>query len=621
MTIDAANPGAIEAAWLSRSTIRIALAALALLGLAAGLVAMLSGANELAAWIWSLATIPVLIALGVEIVSSLLKGNVGLDLVAALSMGSALVFGEPLAANVVALMYAGGQLLESFAEGRARREMSALLGRVPRTAMRHRGTELEQVPIGDLVPGDLVLVRAGETIAVDGTLHTPQASIDESALTGEPLPVNRATGDAVLSGSTNAGNAFSFLVTRLASESTYAQIVKLVEGAQTSKAPAVRSADRLAVWFLLVTVAMAGLAWGLSGDRLRALAVLVVATPCPLILALPVALISGISRAAKRGILIKDGGALETLSRVRTAILDKTGTLTVGRAAVVDIRLVDGWSEAELLRLAASLDQASHHVVAEALVAEANHRGLPLTSPTEVDETPGSGLAGQVGPHRVVLGGSKFVAARSSGDPYALRDGTRGDAATVAVAIDGALAGLIILADPLRADAAQVLDGLRTHQVSRIVLASGDRQDVVDGVAQQLTLDAALGDLTPTDKLDLVRREAANAPTMMLGDGVNDAPALAAATLGIAMGARGSAASSQTAGIVILVDHLDRVLSAVEIAHRTRRIALQSVAGGLLLSFLGMIAAAFGLITPVAGALLQEAIDVAVILNALRALR
>ena len=431
----------------------------------------------------------------------------------------------------------------------------------------------------------------------------------------------RATGDPILSGATNAGNAFSFTVTRPAVESTYARIVALVEAAQTSKAPAVRLADRLAVWFLLVTLAIAGLAWGLTGDRLRALAVLVVATPCPLILALPVALISGISRAARQGVLIKDGGALETLSRIRTAILDKTGTLTVGRAAVSEIRLADGWSEAELLRLAASADQASDHVIAEALVTEARRRGLPLSGPTDVEEVAGSGLAATVGPHRVVLGGSRYVASRSEGDPYALRDGVRGDAATVAVAIDGTLAGLVILADPLRPDAAQVLEGFGHHGISRLVLASGDRQDVVDGIARDLPLDAAIGDLTPTDKLELVQREAASAPTMMLGDGVNDAPALAAATLGIAMGARGSAASSQTAGIVILVDHLDRVLAAVEIAHRTRRIALQSVAGGLLLSLAGMVAAAFGLITPVAGAILQEAIDVAVILNALRALR
>jgi len=605
----------------SRATIRLTLAAIAFAGLLAGGIAHLAGAPELGGWLWFAATLPVLAGLAAEIVTSLARGQVGLDLVAALSMASALAFGEPLAANVVALMYAGGQLLESFAEGRARREMTALLGRVPRTAMRHADGRLEEVPIEALRPGDSILVRSGETVAVDGTLLSDTAALDESALTGEALPAHRHRADEVMSGTTNAGNAFDLAVARPAAESTYAQIVKLVETAQNSKAPAVRIADRLAVWFLLLTLAIAGLAWGLTGDRLRALAVLVIATPCPLILALPVALISGISKAARQGVLIKDGGALETLSRIRTAILDKTGTLTDGRARVAAVRLTEGWTEDELLRLAASLDQASHHVIAEALVTEAHRRGLPLTPPTEVLEEPGTGLAGRVGERDVVLGGSRYVAGRSSGDPYSLRDGVEGDAATVAVAVDGRLAGLIILADPLRPDAAVVLDGLRRHGVERIVLASGDRQDVVDGVATKLAVDRAIGDLAPGDKLDLVRRESQQAATMMIGDGVNDAPALAAATLGVAMGARGSAASSQTAGIVILVDHLDRVLRAVEIAGRTRSIAIQSVAGGLALSIIGMVVAAFGLITPVAGAMVQEAIDVAVILNALRALR
>lgn len=608
-------------AGLTEAQIRIGLAALALAGLAGGGALYLTGLPVVGTAIWFWATVPVLAALGIEIVGSLLKGNVGLDLVAALSMASALAFGEPLAANVVALMYAGGQLLESFAEGRASREMSALLARVPRYAMRYRDGGLEEVPIESIVPGDRLLVRSGETVAVDGRLLSEQAALDESALTGEALAAAHAAGEPVMSGSTNAGNAFDLEATRPAADSTYAQIVRLVEEAQSTKAPAVRIADRLAVWFLLVTLAIAGIAWGLSGDRLRALAVLVVATPCPLILALPVALISGISRAARQGILVKNGGALEALSRIRTAILDKTGTLTVGRAEVAAIRLADGWREDEVLRLAASLDLASHHVVAEALVAEARRRNLPLSPPDSVVELPGTGLSGRVEGREVVLGGSHFVSSRAAGDPYALRDETDRNAAAVAVAIDGVVAGVILLADPLRPESAGVLAGLRQAGISRIVLASGDRQDVVDGVAGQLPLDAALGDLAPDDKLALVARESASAPTLMVGDGVNDAPALAAATLGAAMGARGSAASSQTAAIVILVDKLDRLLFAVEIAGRTRRIAIESVAGGLLLSLAGMVAAAFGLLTPVAGAMLQEAIDVAVILNALRALR
>lgn len=600
---------------------RLGLVVVALVGLAAGGVAAIAGSADLSRIIWSAATVPILVALLVEIVTSLRKGSVGLDLVAALSMAAALLFGEALAANVVGLMYAGGQLLEQYAEGRAKRELTALLRRVPRIAMRKRDGALTEVPIGELVPDDLVLVRAGDTLPVDGKLAAGIAIVDESALTGEPLPVRRLADDALLSGSTNAGDAFEMAVTRPAAQSTYAHIVRLVEQAQQSKAPVVRIADRLAIWFLLVTMAIAGAAWWWSGDHLRALAVLVVATPCPLILALPVALISGISRAASQGILIKDGGALEALSRVRTVIVDKTGTLTHGVAHVAAIRTAQCWDADELLRLVASLDQASNHVIAQALVAEARRRGLGLAPPSAVAEETGAGISGYVEGREVTAGGSRYVAARSAGDPYGLRDGLEPGAAVVAAAVDGKLAGIIVLHDPLRDDAAGVIAGFARHGIERIVLASGDRQDVVDALATRIPLSSAMGDLSPEAKLEVVRQEVARAPTMMVGDGVNDAPALAAATVGVAMGARGSAASSQTAGVVILVDRLDRALGALEIAGRSRTIATQSVVGGLLLSLLGMLLAAFGLLPPVAGALFQEAIDVAVILNALRALR
>ncbi|WP_055046728.1 heavy metal translocating P-type ATPase [Devosia sp. A16] len=601
---------------------RLALVVLAVAGLTVGGIAAVVGASELSRVIWSGATAPVLVVLLVEIVTSLRRGSVGLDLVAALSMGAALLFGEALAANVVGLMYAGGQLLEQFAEGRAKRELTALLGRVPRTAMRKRDGALEQVPIGELVPGDLILIRAGDTLPVDGTVVATTAVVNEAALTGEPLPVKHKAGEALLSGSINAGDAFEMTVTHPAAQSTFAHIVRLVEQAQQTKAPVVRVADRLAVWFLLVTVAIAGAAWWWSGDHLRALAVLVVATPCPLILALPVALISGISRAAGQGILIKDGGALEALSRVRTVIVDKTGTLTHGVAHVAEIRTIDAsWDADELLRLVASLDQASNHVIAQALVAEARERGLVLTPPSAVAEVTGSGISGQVEGHELSAGGSRYVAARSTGDPYTLRAGLEPGTAVVAAALDGKLVGIIVLHDPLRTDAADVIAGFARHGVERIVLASGDRQDVVDALANRVPLSAAIGDLSPEAKLQLVRQEVSQAPTMMVGDGVNDAPALAAASVGVAMGARGSAASAQTAGVVILVDRLDRALGALEIAARTRTIATQSVVGGLLLSLVGMLFAAFGLLPPIAGALFQEAIDVVVILNALRALR
>lgn len=601
---------------------RLSLVVIAVAGLATGAIAHFSGDSGIAGRFWFAGTLPVLAALIFEIVTSLRRGQVGLDIVAGLSMSAALAFGEPLAGNVVALMYAGGQQLENFAEGRARREMTALLGRVSRTAMRYIDHRLEEVAIERLSPGDRILVRHGEVVPADGDVAEGEALLDEAAITGEALPVRRRAGEEVLSGSTCAGEAFDLIVTREAAESTYANIVRLVETAQQSKAPMVRMADRYAIWFLLFTVVLAGVAWGLSGDRLRALAVLVVATPCPLILAVPVAIISGMSRAAARGVLVKSGGALEALARVRTAILDKTGTLTHGRAAITEIRAVDGWDESEILRLSASLDQASAHVTAKALVTAARERGLALSPPSHVEETAGTGIDGMVEGRRVVVGGSTFVRSRSSaGDPRALRAGLAPGSMVVAVAVDNAVAGIIVLTDPVRADAEDVLTAFRAAGIRRIVLASGDRNDIVAEVGRHLRIDAAQGELDPGAKVDVVLHERENAPVMMVGDGVNDAPALAVADVGVAMGARGSAASSETADVVLLVDHLDRLADALFVAHRTREIALQSVIAGLGLSIAAMIVAALGYLPPVQGALLQELIDIAVILNALRALR
>ncbi len=598
----------------------LALVAIALAGLAAGILAWATG-QAWAPRAWAAGTLPVLAGLLVQIVRSLRRGDVGLDVVAALSMTAALAFGEPLAGNVVALMYAGGQLLESYAEGRARGEMTALLGRVARTAMRAADGRLEEVPIDRLAPGDAILVRQGEVLPVDGTLDDHRALLDQSALTGESLPVEKIQGDELMSGATNSGDAFRLVTLRPAAESTYAHIVRLVEQARDSKAPVVRMADRYAIWFLLLTVALAGTAWWASGDPVRALAVLVASTPCPLILALPVAIISGMSRAARGGVLIKTGGALEALARVRTAILDKTGTLTFGRAAVRSIRTAPGWQADEVLRLAAALDQASNHVIAAALVEEAHRRNLALTPPTDITETAGSGLSGTVEGRRLVVGGPGFVRDTAHVDISAL-DGPDPEAPVgVAVAVDGELAGLIDLADDPRPDAPDMLASLRAGGIDRVVLASGDRSDVVAAIARRLGIAEAFGDLDPAGKVAVVARETAQAPTLMVGDGVNDAPALAAATVGVAMGARGSAASSESAGVVLLVDRIAPLAAALATAHRTMRIARQSVLVGLGLSLAAMAAAAVGLLPPVAGALTQEVIDVAVILNALRALR
>lgn len=601
---------------------RSLLVAIAVTGLAAGALSWFAGQPDWAGWIWAAGTVPVLAALLAEIVVSLHRGQIGLDLVAVLSMSAALAFGEPLAGNVVALMYAGGQLLEAYAERRAQREMTALLGRVAHTAMRRVGERLEEVPVEELAVGDRILVRHGEVVAADGVLASGVALVDQSALTGESVPVDKLPGDEILSGSTNAGDAFEFEAARPVAESTYANIVRLVEQARQSKAPSVRIADRYAVWFLVLTLVIAGAAWWSSGDRVRALAVLVVATPCPLILALPVAIISGMSRAAKLGILVKSGGAIEALAKVRTAILDKTGTLTFGQATISDIRTTEGWDGSEMLRLAASLDQASNHVIAEALVADAHRRGLRLSRPLEVSEAAGTGVSGIVDGRAVIIGGSRFVRDRSKrGDPYALRQGVPEGAAVVAVAVDGDVAGIIVLADRVRPDAPAMLSAFQEAGIERVVLASGDREDVVAAIARELGIAEAFGELDPAAKVAVVQKERRRAPVMMVGDGVNDAPALASADVGVAMGARGSAASSESADVVLLVDRLDNLTMAVRVAHRTRRIALESVLAGLGLSVVAMVVAAFGYLPPVAGALTQEVIDVAVILNALRALR
>ena len=603
--------------------IRPFLAVLVALGLAAGFAAKLTGLDAWSPVIWAAVTLPVLLALLVEIVTSLRRGDLGLDIVAALSMTAALAVGENLAAAIVALMYAGGQYLEAFAERAARREMTALLSRVPRTAMRHRDGQLEEVALDLILPGDRLLVRRGDVVPVDGSVADGVAVLDQSALTGESLPAQHRSGDSVLSGSTNVGDAFDLLASRLAAESTYAGVIRLVEAAQRSRAPMSRLADRYAIVFLAVTAALAAAAWALTGDPIRAVAVLVVATPCPLILAVPVAIVAGLSRAAKLGILIKGGKAIETLARVRSLVIDKTGTLTHGQAKLVATRVTDTITSDELLRIAASLDQASKHIIAQTIVAEARGKGLALAIPSDVVEVPGEGITGRVDGRPVMVGGLHFIASKIADhglSPLLAQDRPPG-ALAAAVAVDGRLAGILILSDELRAGTEVLLRELRSLGIDRIVLATGDRHEVAHFITTGLSIDLVRSELTPDQKILVVLSERKNGPVMMIGDGINDAPALAAADIGLAMGAKGAAASAEAADVVLLVDQLDRVLPAIRIARRSRFIALQSVIAGMGLSILAMIAAALGYIVPVEGALLQEVIDVAVIFNALRALR
>jgi heavy metal translocating P-type ATPase len=591
--------------------------------LAAGAVVHFWIDPGLATAIWSFAALVALALMIWEMAHSVLVGSVALDIVAVLALIVALALGEALAGTIVATMYLGGQWLEDLAHGRVQRDMNALLERAPRVAKRFTKDGLERVDVADIRPGDRLLVSRGEVVPVDGALLSPTAAIDQSSLSGEALPVNASRGDLLLSGVSNASDAFEMQATKPYSQSTYAGIVKLVEEARASKSPTMRIADRYAVFFLIVTVVTSTLAWIISGDPVRALSVLVVATPCPLILAVPIAILSGVSRSARRGVLVKGGDALEALAKAETLLLDKTGTITDGRARLVDIRTVGSMEPPRLLSLAASLEQGSHHVMAESIVAEARRRKLPLSLPERLKEEAGSGLEGWVEGQKVSVGGTAFIGGRiGSGKTLGeLQSIAQGRGVTlVCVAVDGQLAGGLFMADSIRIETPTVLQRLRDAGMKKIVLLTGDDARHAGYVAATLGLTEFRSGLQPSDKIAAVHEERARGSVIMVGDGVNDAPALAAADVGVAMGARGAAASAEAADIVLLVDRLDRLVAARQIAERSIAIARQSAIAGMLLSCTAMAVAVTGHLSPIQGALLQELIDIAVILNALRAL-
>ena len=604
------------------------LLALASLGaLAAGAVLHAAGAGTEGNAVWAVSTAAILGPLIWSVVRSLLRRDVGVDAIALVAIVSALVLGQFLAGAVVALMLAGGNALEFYATRRAGRELTRLLERMPRVAHRRSGSAIEEVSVGSLLPGDIVVVRAGEVVPVDGSVASPVAVLDEAALTGEPLPVRRSRGGEVRSGSANAGDAFDLLATREADASTYAGIVRLVRQAEEGRAPFVRLADRYAAVFLPLALAVAGGAWLYSGNSMRFLAVMVVATPCPLILAAPIAFVAGVSRAARRGVIVKSAAVIERLGEARTVLFDKTGTLTLGLPAVEQILVFDGVQPEELLRLAASVDQLSAHVLAEALVHDAEARGLVLTAPTDVEEGPGQGIEGVVDGRRVAVGSSAWLLARGYADAENVARGLDGglDAgmARILIGVDGALGGAVVMGDHVREDAHMLVEALRREGIRHVAMVTGDRAAVADAVGAGLGLDRVYAQLSPEDKLDVVRTLRSSpdlCPVVMVGDGINDAPALALADVGIAMGGVGATVSSETADAVIVLDRVDRVVDAVRIGRRSLGIARQSVMVGMGLSLVAMAAAAAGFLAPVFGALLQEVIDVAVIANALRAL-
>jgi heavy metal translocating P-type ATPase len=571
---------------------------------------------------WDMPAALVAIVVLADLVRGLRRGVLGVDIIALLAILGAITLGQHLASVIIALMVAGGSALEEFAAARARRELAALVGRTPRIAHRRAEGGFVDVPVDTVQPNDVLLIKPGEIIPVDGIVATEAATLDESALTGEPLPVARTQGDPVRSGVVNAAGPFELCVTAAAVDSTYAAVVRLVHAAERERPPLVRLADRWALAFVALTVVLGGGAWWMTGDALRALAVLVVATPCPLILAAPVALICGVSRAARRGIIVKGGGVLEQLAGARTVLFDKTGTLTTGTPRVTGVETLNGRDADAVLHHAASLAQMSQHAVAGSIVAAARSLGLALVLPRDVEEIPGGGLAGMVGDVRVLVGSAGLLDAAGIPPPTegAIARMAAAAASVAWVAFDGSVAGALMLADRIRPETPRALRALRAAGVRRLVMVSGDRPASAEAVASVLGLDAVHADLSPAGKIELVRMERARGPTVMVGDGINDAPALAAADVGVAMGARGAAAAAEAADVVLLVDRLDRIVETIGIAKRARGIALQSILAGMALSGAAMVVAAFGYLPPVAGALLQEAIDVAVILNALRVL-
>jgi heavy metal translocating P-type ATPase len=544
----------------------------------------------------------------------LARGRFAADLVAALAILGAMALGESFAGLVIVLMQTGGEALERIAARRASRAVRALEEDAPRIAHRLEGDVAVDIPVDDVVVGDRLLVRPGEMVPCDGVVLEGRARVDVSRITGEPIPESAVEGSLLRSGALVQDSPLVVEARALASASLYARIVELVRTAQASKAPIQRVADRYAVWFTPLTLVICLVTWLWSHDAARVLAVLVVATPCPLILATPVAVVGGINRAARGRIIIRHGGALEALAAVNTAVFDKTGTLTIGRPEVSGVLALAPYTEVELLRLAAAVERGSGHSLARTVVAEAEARSIPAVPAQEIREFPGRGVEGVVEGRTVVVGAASLLRERTPPGPDA-----NGAALRAYVAVDGGLAGSITFADRVRDDAAAMVRHLRQLGFQHIALLSGDDQSTAQEVAAAVGISMVEGDLLPEGKARYVSRlQAEGRRVLVVGDGTNDAPALASATVGLALAAHGGGIAAEAADVVLLGEDLSRIPEAVALGRRTLRIARQSLLVGLGLSTVAMGFASLGHIPPAVGALLQEGIDIAVILNALR---
>ncbi|WP_447943408.1 heavy metal translocating P-type ATPase [Microbacterium aurum] len=590
--------------------------------LAAVLLLHVVGEDVLGRWIATVCVAAFVVWTLVGMVRDVMRGHVGLDILAVVAMVATLAVGEYLASLIIVLMLSGGEALEDFAARRAKRDLTALLDRSPRIAhvivhpLSGESDEVRDVAVDDVVVGDVLLVRPSEIVPADGVLLSESGSIDESSLTGESLPVTREVGGDVLSGAINGTRAVHVRAVRRSVDSQYQQIVALVRAAEGSKAPVVRLADRFAIPFTAVALVLAGTAWLISGDSTRFAEVLVLATPCPLLIAAPVAFLGGLSRAAKTGVIMKGGAVIEQLARVRSTAFDKTGTLTGGRPDLVDVRPAPGFGQDELLLLAASAEQYSSHVLAEGVRRAAATRGLELIAAEAASEVATNGVTAEIDGRTVVVGKPTYVASLAA-DTERVSLGA-GEAAAY-VAVDGRFAGVLVLADDPRPESAAVISWLREQGLERITMLTGDTAATAETIAKDVGIDEVHADLLPPEKVRLAAQLHPR-PVMMVGDGVNDAPVLAAADIGMAMGAKGATVAGDAADIVILVDSLAKVADAVSIGRHTLRVALTAIWIGIGLSVGLMIVAMTGVIPAVAGALTQELVDLATILYALRAL-
>ena len=569
-----------------------------------------------AQWVATAYVAVIIIITAVDMVKDILRGHWGLDILAVIAMVATLAVGEYVASLIIVLMLSGGEALEEYAAGRARAELTSLLDRAPRRARRvGDGDRMEDIDVAEVAVGDVLLVRPAEVVPVDGDLLDAGGVFDESSLTGESLPVERVRGDSLMSGSVNGQRAVRMRASATAADSQYQQILTLVADAEDAKAPTVRLADRFAVPFTIVSLLIAGIAWWASGDPVRFAEVLVLATPCPLLIAAPVAFMGGMSRSARSGVIVKGGATLESLARANSVAFDKTGTLSHGRPELAGVHVVDGFDADEMLRLAASAEQFSSHVLAAGVIRAAEERGLPLAPGVDARELATHGVEATIDGQVVRVGKLDFV--REVDRSAYFTDLEAGHTA-VAVAVDGRFAGELVLRDALRDNAAATVRVLRGSGIRRMAMLTGDNEATARSLADAAGIEEVHAGLLPQDKVRLVGE--LEPRVVMVGDGVNDAPVLAAADVGIAMGARGSTAASESADVVIMTDDIGKVAQALEVGRDTYRVALTAIWIGVLLSIGLMLVAAFGHIPAVAGALTQELVDLAAILYALRAL-